>query len=105
MRIRFQNIFEERNPQLEIITIHIKTFVGTAVDNEGDITAPYIIVANNCQSIVNDIANDSTPRKIIMMGKKKLELPNGDIKEFLSKLAYANNAYINAFGEGDLFDE
>lgn len=81
----------------DLMNLHIEVKLGTAIVQSDALQAPYQVMLQHCQSMVNEIANSQEPMKITMSSTKEVQLPNGDWVDKPSKLIYANNAYLNNF--------
>ena len=97
MNINFGQGFGFGEINFEMMQLHIEVRLGNAVIQSQTLQMPYRIMMQQCQNLVNEIANSDQPMKITMTGEKILDLPNGDSKAFPSKLIYTNNVYTANF--------
>lgn len=97
MNINFGQGFGFSEINFEMMQLHIEVRLGNTIIQSQTLQMPYRIMMQQCQNLVNEIANSDQPMKITMTGEKILDLPNGDSKAFPSKLIYANNAYTANF--------
>lgn len=97
MRINFGTGFGGAGFNMDIIELDVEVKLGTTIVESQTLQAPYTMMLNHCQQLVNEIANSDKPMKVTMSGTKEIELPNGDWVRKPSRLIYANNAYTNNF--------
>lgn len=85
--------------EIDMMELHIEIKLGNEIIKSQYLQMPYDMMRNQCQLLVNEIAQSDKPLKITMTGTKDIELPNGEWVSKPSKLIYANNAYTNNFDD------
>ena len=82
---------------METMDLDVELTIGSDIVESRHFKAPYQMIVAQCQQLVNQIAQDQRPMKVVFRGTKNVELPNGDIAQKPSRLIYANNKYTENF--------
>ena len=85
----------------DFLELTIELTIGDQIVQNHKMQMPYQMMMAQCQELVNQVANDTRPMKVVMRGEKEIELPNGDVVSKPSRLIYANKAYTNNFNIED----
>ena len=81
----------------DVMEVDIEITIGDQTMGRQHLAAPYQMVAMQCQEVVNQVAQDERPMKVVIYGNKTIDLPNGNTTEKPARLIYANNKYVDNF--------
>ena len=82
---------------IEMMELTMELTIGEQVVETQRLQAPYEMLVAQCQQLVNQLAQDKRPMKVVFRGTKEVALPNEEYKQLPSRLIYANNAYTENF--------
>lgn len=80
---------------METLDLTVEIWIGNQSQGKQRMQLPFMLVSQQCNKLINQIAGYDAPAKIKISSPHYLE--NGQIAEQYS--IYANNKWLNEFGE------